>query len=92
MAWSLFTYRLEVQHAGQGARPFVSAHALANQGVRKPSFRTPSRCWPGRPVIGFHSDQSAEHMRYGDLIQFEPIESVIQLLDANRPDEGLKLV
>ncbi|KIN88319.1 DUF6079 family protein [Thauera sp. SWB20] len=26
-------------------------------------------------------------MRYGDLIQFEPIESVIQLLDANRPDE-----
>jgi ATPase subunit of ABC transporter with duplicated ATPase domains len=31
-------------------------------------------------------------MRYGDLIQFEPIESVIQLLDANRPDEGQKLV
>ena len=31
-------------------------------------------------------------MRYGDLIQFEPIESVIQLLDANRPDEGRKLV
>ena len=31
-------------------------------------------------------------MRYGDLIQFEPIESVIQLLDANRPGEGLKLV
>ncbi|HZV18352.1 MAG TPA: DUF6079 family protein [Sphingobium sp.] len=31
-------------------------------------------------------------MRYGDLIQFEPIESVIQLLDANRPDEGKKLV
>ena len=27
-------------------------------------------------------------MRYGDLIQFEPIESVIQLLDANRPDEA----
>lgn len=26
-------------------------------------------------------------MRYGDPIQFEPIESVIQLLDANRPDE-----
>lgn len=23
-------------------------------------------------------------MRYGDLIQFEPIESVIQLLDANQ--------
>jgi len=31
-------------------------------------------------------------MRYGDLIQFEPIESVIQLLHANRPDEGKKLV
>jgi hypothetical protein len=31
-------------------------------------------------------------MRYSDLIQFEPIESVIQLLDANRPDEAEKLV
>jgi len=31
-------------------------------------------------------------MRFGDLIQFEPIESVIQLLDANRPDEAKKLV
>ncbi len=31
-------------------------------------------------------------MRYEDLIQFEPIESVIQLLDANRPDEAKKLV
>ena len=31
-------------------------------------------------------------MRYDDLIQFEPIESVIQLLDANRPDEAKKLV
>ena len=31
-------------------------------------------------------------MRYGDLIQFEPIESVIQLMDANRPDEAKKLV
>jgi hypothetical protein len=31
-------------------------------------------------------------MRYGDLIQFEPIETVIQLLDANRPDEAKKLV
>src|SRR6476659_9235313 len=31
-------------------------------------------------------------MRYSDLIQFEPIESVIQLLDANRPDEANKLV
>ncbi|MGO7485622.1 DUF6079 family protein [Rhizobium ruizarguesonis] len=31
-------------------------------------------------------------MLYGDLIQFEPIESVIQLLDANRPDEARKLV
>lgn len=31
-------------------------------------------------------------MRYGDLIQFEPIDSVIQLLDANRPDEAKKLV
>jgi len=31
-------------------------------------------------------------MRYGDLIQFEPIESVIQLLDANRADAAKKLV
>lgn len=31
-------------------------------------------------------------MRYGDLIQFESIESVIQLLDANRPEEARKLV
>jgi hypothetical protein len=31
-------------------------------------------------------------MKYGDLIQFEPIESVIQLLDANRPDEAKRLV
>ncbi len=31
-------------------------------------------------------------MRYADLIQFEPIESVIQLLDANRPEEADKLV
>ena len=31
-------------------------------------------------------------MRYGDVIQFEPIESVIQLLDANRQDEARKLV
>src|SRR6056297_684327 len=31
-------------------------------------------------------------MRYGDLIQFEPIESGIQLLDADRPDEAKKLV
>ena len=31
-------------------------------------------------------------MRYGDFIQFEPIESVIQLLSANRPDEAKKLV
>jgi hypothetical protein len=31
-------------------------------------------------------------MRYSDLIQFEPIESVIQLLDANRPEEAKKLV
>ena len=31
-------------------------------------------------------------MRYGDLIQFEPIESVIQLLDANRPDSASRLV
>ena len=31
-------------------------------------------------------------MRYGDLIQFEPIESVIQLLDANRPDAASRLV
>ncbi|PZS99551.1 DUF6079 family protein [Stenotrophomonas maltophilia] len=31
-------------------------------------------------------------MKYGDLIQFEQIESVIQLLDAGRPDEAKKLV
>jgi ABC-type enterochelin transport system ATPase subunit len=31
-------------------------------------------------------------MRYGDLIQFEPIESVIQLLAANRPDDARRLV
>ena len=31
-------------------------------------------------------------MHYGDLIKFEPIESVIQLLDADRPDEARKLV
>ncbi|MCZ8259129.1 MAG: DUF6079 family protein [Beijerinckiaceae bacterium] len=31
-------------------------------------------------------------MHYGELIQFEPIESVIQLLDADRPDEAKKLV
>jgi hypothetical protein len=31
-------------------------------------------------------------LKFGDLIQFEPIESVIQLLDANRPDEAKKLV
>ncbi len=31
-------------------------------------------------------------MRYGDLFQFEPIESVIQLLDANRSDKSKKLV
>jgi hypothetical protein len=31
-------------------------------------------------------------MRYGDLIQFDPIESVIQLLDANRPDEARRLI
>ncbi|MBU2804262.1 ATP-binding protein [Acidithiobacillus ferridurans] len=31
-------------------------------------------------------------MKYGDLIQFEQIESVIQLLDAGRPVEAKKLV
>lgn len=31
-------------------------------------------------------------MRYGDLIQFEPIESVVQLLDANRSDEAKKMI
>ena len=31
-------------------------------------------------------------MKYGELIQFEQIESVIQLLDAGRPDEAKKLV
>lgn len=36
--------------------------------------------------------KGAMSMRYKDLIQFEPIESVIQLLDANRPDEAKKLV
>ena len=34
----------------------------------------------------------ATNMKYGDLIQFEQIESVIQLLDAGRPDEARKLV
>ncbi len=34
----------------------------------------------------------AVNMKYGDLIQFEQIESVIQLLDAGRPDEAKKLV
>lgn len=34
----------------------------------------------------------AMNMKYGDLIQFEQIESVIQLLDAGRPDEAKKLV
>ena len=37
-------------------------------------------------------EEGAMSMRYDDLIQFEPIESVIQLLDANRPDEAKKLV
>jgi hypothetical protein len=31
-------------------------------------------------------------MKYKDLIQFEQIESVVQLLDADRPDEARKLV
>ena len=31
-------------------------------------------------------------MKYGDLVQFEQIESVIQLLDADRPNEAKKLV
>jgi hypothetical protein len=31
-------------------------------------------------------------MKYSDLVQFEPIESVIQLLDANKADEGRRLV
>ena len=34
----------------------------------------------------------AKNMKYGDLIQFEQIESVIQLLDAGRPDEAKKLI
>ena len=34
----------------------------------------------------------AKNMKYGDLIQFEQIESVIQLLDADRPNEAKKLV
>lgn len=34
----------------------------------------------------------AKNMKYGDLIQFEQIESVIQLLDAGRPDEAKRLV
>lgn len=40
----------------------------------------------------FNNGDIEKRMRYGDLIQFEPIESVIQLLDANRPDEARKLV
>lgn len=31
-------------------------------------------------------------MKYSDLVKFEPIESVIQLLDANKAEEGRKLV
>ena len=31
-------------------------------------------------------------MKYRDLIQFEQIESVVQLLDADRPIEAKKLV
>ncbi|MBY5903935.1 AAA family ATPase [Rhizobium leguminosarum] len=31
-------------------------------------------------------------MKYIDLVKFEPIESVIQLLDANKADEGRRLV
>ena len=31
-------------------------------------------------------------MKYGDLIQFDPIESVVQLRDANRPDSARNLV
>ena len=31
-------------------------------------------------------------MKYKDLIQFEQIESVVQLLDADRPDEAKKLI
>lgn len=31
-------------------------------------------------------------MKYRDLVKFEPIESVIQLLDANKADEGRRLV
>ncbi|WP_244105277.1 DUF6079 family protein [Burkholderia ambifaria] len=34
----------------------------------------------------------AKNMKYGDLIQFEQIESVVQLLDADRPAEARKLV
>jgi Family of unknown function (DUF6079) len=34
----------------------------------------------------------AKPMKYRDLIQFEQIESVIQLLDADRPEEAQKLV
>lgn len=34
----------------------------------------------------------ANKVKYGDLVQFEQIESVIQLLDAGRPDEAKKLV
>lgn len=31
-------------------------------------------------------------MKYSDLVKFEPIESVIQLLDANKADEGKRMV
>lgn len=31
-------------------------------------------------------------MKYSDLVEFQPIESVIQLLDANKADEGRRLV
>ncbi|MEY8830477.1 DUF6079 family protein [Sedimentitalea sp. XS_ASV28] len=67
------------RHAGQ------SPHICRTQNIRT----TPSTAWSHSLCIERGRGMS---MRYGDLIQFEPIESVIQLLDANRPDEAKKLV
>ncbi len=39
-----------------------------------------------------HRDRTRAKMRYGDLIQFEPIETVVQLRDADRESEARQLV
>ena len=87
MASSPFTSRPKAQHAA-GSPAIAERKALGNEGIGKPRFSGPVPIRPARPIIAFRTDQDEERMRYGDLIQFEPIESVIQLLDANRPDEA----